>query len=302
MIRLGLLVTALGGVLTLFPTGEVIAIETPGVYAGTFTLPKTVGKVPITIPVEIYLAADIGLKTPTVLIKAVADLGDLQRKMPQLISGANLPSDNCGSYSANNPVVSLTNTRLTFTDGTALFHTNGSVAVWDCRENPIPNSKVEWQLKNVGLGIKTKVPVVSKWPGSPIKNKLGTQPFSIDIPVTLRQADGSALAVDIGEARADLGGQYADITKAILNLVKVDVNQKLNDAIRNAVDPKALAAQLPKEITGAGIMLDEAKFVGLDSGETLGAEARANLKLTGRNAAGIAQLLYDEIKKKIVGQ
>lgn len=302
MIRLGFLGAALGGALTLIPTMECIAIETPRVYAGAFTLPKTVGKVSITIPVQIYLAADIGLKTPTVLMKAVANLGDLQRKIPQLISGANLPSDNCGSYSANNPVVSLTNTRLTFSGAAALFHTDGSAAVWDCRENPVPNSKVEWELKKVGLGIKTKVPVVKTWPGSPIKNKLGTQPFSIDIPVTLRQANGAALAVDIGEARADLGGQYADITRAILNLVKVDVNQKLNEAIRNAVDPKALAAHLPKEITGAGIVLDEAKFVGLDSGETLGAEARANLKLTGRNASAIAQLLYDEIKKKIVGQ
>jgi hypothetical protein len=281
--------------------GEALAVETPVVYAGKTTVTKTVSNVPISIPIQIYLGADVGLKIPTILVKAVADLGDIQRKIPQFIAGANLPKDNCRSYSANNPVVSLTNTKLTFANGATVFHTNGDVDIWDCRENPVPNSKVEWQMKSIGP-IKTKVPVVSTWPGNPIKNKLGTQPFSIDIPVTLKRADDSMLAVDIGDAHADLGGQYSDITKEILRLVKVDVNQKLNDAIRNAVDPKALASQLPKDIVGTGIVLDDAKFVVLDAGGTLGAEAHASLKLTGKNAEAIGKLLYDEIKKKVSGQ
>jgi hypothetical protein len=292
---------------TLFAFGTIgfaanaAAVETPFVYAGKTTISKTVANVAIVIPVQIYVGADIGLQAPTIQVKAVADLGDLQRKISQLVAGANLPKNNCGSYSANNPVVSLTNTKLTFANGAAVFHTNGDVDVWDCRENPVPNSKVEWQMKGFGP-LKTKVPVVSTWPGNPIKNKLGTQPFSIDIPVTLKRADGSTLAVDIGEAHADLGGQYSDITKDILRLVKVDVNQKLNDAIRNAVDPKALASQLPKDIVGTGIVLDDARFVALDAGGTLGAEAHASLKLTGKNAEAIGKLLYDEIKKKVSGQ
>jgi hypothetical protein len=302
MMRIGVCTAVAGGLALQATAGSAIAIETPSVYAGKFSISKVVSNVAIVINGQIYLGADIGLGIPTILVKAVADLGDIQRKIPQLVAGANLPSNNCGSYSANNPVVALTNTNLTFSGGAAVFHTNGSVAMWDCRENPVPNSKVEWQIKDVGFGIKTKVPVVSTWPGNPIKNKLGTQPFSIDIPVTLRRADGSSLAVDIGEARADLGGQYSEITKTILNLIKVDVNQKLNDAIRNAVDPKALAAQLPKQIVESGIALEDAKFVSLDSGGTLGAEAHASLKLTGKNAKAIAQLLYDEIKKKVVGQ
>jgi hypothetical protein len=52
-------------------------------------------------------------------------------------------------------------------DPDASFHTDGSVAVWDCRENPIPNSKVEWQIKDIGLGIKTKVPVAPGRQGKP---------------------------------------------------------------------------------------------------------------------------------------
>ena len=97
-------------------------------------------------------------------------------------------------------------------------------------------------------------------------------------------------------------GQYVAITKSILNLIKLDVDQKLNDTLRNAIDPKALEAQLPKQITGAGVLLDEAKFVSVEPAGTLGAEVLASLKLTSKNTKAIAQLLYDEIKKKAMGQ
>jgi hypothetical protein len=68
-----------------------------------------------------------------------------------------LPSDNCGSYSANNPVVLIPSKELAFKDNSAVFSISGRVEIWDCREKPIPNSKVEWVLKDVGFGVKTKV-------------------------------------------------------------------------------------------------------------------------------------------------
>jgi hypothetical protein len=46
----------------------------------------------------------------------------------------------------------------------------------------------------------------------------------------------------------------------------------------------------------------KAKFVSVDPGGPLGAEAHANLKPTAKNTKAIAKRLYDESKKKVMGQ
>ena len=274
------------------------ALETPEVHATQIKVNRTVSNVAITIPIDIYLAAEIGLEAPKIHLRAVANLGDLQNKVPQLVASAALPKDNCKSYSPKNAVVSISNSRLTYAGGPADFHVEGSAVIWECLQNPVPNTKVEWEIKNVGLGIKTKVPVVKTWPGNPIKSILGTQPFTIDLPITVRAADAKSIAVDVGEAKADLGGQYADITKDILDILKVDINKKLTDVIQAALDPKALAADLPEEMTSAGVVLESARFVE-EQGE-LAVEAHASLTLTGENAKEIGKLLYDEISGNVV--
>src|SRR5712691_8602197 len=49
-----------------------------------------------TIDNKIYLKAEI-----------IGDLGDLQQKIGAIVDSFKLPQDNCKSYSANNPVVSI---------------------------------------------------------------------------------------------------------------------------------------------------------------------------------------------------
>ena len=193
---------------------------------------------------KIFIGADVSItRAPVLQIHAIADLSDLQRKIPAIISSIKLPTDNCGSYSGNNPMVSLSNPNLLLAGGQAVFHTDGDVAMWDCRENPIPNSKVEMQMRDISVAGfkvgKTKVPVVVLSPGNPIKNKLGTQPFSIDSPFGVRVVNGTAVELIPAEAHLNLSGQYVEITKEIVRLLNADLDKKLNEAIRNAeVDPE----------------------------------------------------------------
>src|SRR4030081_1706423 len=131
-----------------------------------------------TIDNKIYLKAQV-----------IGDLGDLQRKIGTIVDTFKLPRDNCGSYSANNLVVSVPRKELAFKDNAAVFSISGSVETWDCRENPVPNSKVDFVLKDVGFGVKTKVPQVVTWPGDPNKDPLLPQPFDAALPVNRVQTD-----------------------------------------------------------------------------------------------------------------
>ncbi|WP_128947702.1 hypothetical protein [Bradyrhizobium zhanjiangense] len=285
----------------LLPLGchSAAALETPELYISDFVATPKASGVPVTVAGKIYLGVNMTLRaSPILRIHARTDLADLQRKMPAIVSTIKLPSENCKSFSANNPIVTLSNTTLSFVDGQAVFHTDGNVTVWDCRENPIPNSKADMCMQKIGP-LKTKVPCVTTWPGDPIKDKLGSQSFSVDIPFGLKLSEGGA-AVELvpAEARMNLGGQYVEITKAILRTFQIDLNSKLNDAIRRAVDRKAITAAIPKEYLDAGLLFSKASFVRIDEG-SLGLDVHADLKVTKQAAKMTARLLYDEAKKKL---
>ncbi|MET4424270.1 hypothetical protein [Bradyrhizobium sp. RT3a] len=287
--------------LTLFLLGSkpATALETPELYVANFAVTPTASGVPISVAGKIYISVNMTLhESPVLRIHALADLADLQRKIPAIVSTIKLPSENCRSFSANNPIVSLSNTKLSFVAGQAVFHTDGDVAVWDCRENPIPNSKADMCMQKIGP-IKTKVPCVTTWPGNPIKNKLGSQSFSIDIPFGLKLSEGGTAAELVpGEARMNLGGQYVEITKAILGTFQIDLNSKLSDAIRKAVDRKTVTAAIPKEYLDAGLSFSKASFVAMDE-NSLGLDVYGDLKVTKQAAKTAAKLLYEEAKKKL---
>src|SRR5262245_62069430 len=101
------IVSVMLAVLAAFVCSPVSALETPEVYASDFTIKRTVSNIPLTITGKVYLGVDIGMHAPVIRVRAIGSLKDLQQKIPQFIAGANLPKDNCGSYSGNNPVVSL---------------------------------------------------------------------------------------------------------------------------------------------------------------------------------------------------
>src|SRR5579863_8914074 len=155
--------------------------------------------VTVSVPIRVEVTqkpSDLGVRLGA---RVVADLSDLAGKAGEIIDRIPLPKANCASYSANNPIVTLGRKSLAFRGVGAVLSVGGSVDMWECAENPIPKTKVEMQVKDIGLGVKTKVPVVvNLGPGDPIKTKLGTQPFDVDLLVTLSVEDGRTVALRLG--------------------------------------------------------------------------------------------------------
>lgn len=179
-----------------------------------------------------------------------SDLRDLQNKFGTLIDTFPLPHDNCGSYSGNNPVVSLPSKQIAPEGDAARIRLAGEVKMWDCRENPIPESY--WDP----TGCKGKIPFINKEysfgcpkfrPGSPIKTVLITQPFDFSIPVYLRKTGDRTAALVIGDPSVNLGGQLAFITKGVLSIAGVDLNAEAKKAIDAAIDPNGMMASIPSE-------------------------------------------------------
>src|SRR5665811_1606027 len=98
----------------LFVTFDVAsALESPEIFVSDFSITKPVAGVPVVFDGKVFIAVDVSLSAaPVVHIRAITDLGDLQRKIPAILTTIKLPSDNCGSFSANNPVLSLSNSSL----------------------------------------------------------------------------------------------------------------------------------------------------------------------------------------------
>ena len=154
-----------------------------------------------------------------------SDLHDLQNKFGSLIDTAQLPKDNCRSFSGNNPVVSLPTKSITPESEAARITLGGEVKMWDCRENPVP--EVYWDpsgCRGSIFGKEYSFGCPKTRPGSPIKNVLGTQPFDFTVPVYLRKIGDKTVALVIGDPSVNLGGQYAFITRGILNIAGIDLN------------------------------------------------------------------------------
>ncbi|MFA6113104.1 MAG: hypothetical protein WC729_03910 [Sphingomonas sp.] len=188
------------------------------------------------------------------------DLSDLQQKFPEILGAMPLPKDNCGSYKLDNLVVSLPNRDLRAEGDHALMAIGGKVDIWSCFENPIPNTKIEWQVKNIGFGIKTKVPVLITWPGSPIKNKTASQPFDATLPIYFRKLDDRTIGIVLGQPSVNLKGQYVFITKGILSLANIDVNEEARKAINKAIAPDSLLKAIPEEFSAMNPIVKDATF------------------------------------------
>jgi hypothetical protein len=107
---------------------------------------------------------------------------------------------------------------------------------------------------------KTKVPVVVTWPGNPIKTILATQPFDANLPVSLVKNNDHAVGLEFSKPDIELKGQYAFITKGVLNIAGVDINQKAYDALQKAIDPSKLAMVVPDDIQKYNPIIENARL------------------------------------------
>lgn len=240
--------------------GRVAAQSPEEVVIGPIDYFQDVNGIKVDITAKTYLKLTTADNNVNMHIRVFGDLFDLQRKIGSIVDTFNLPKNNCGSYSPKNAVVDIPRKELRANQEGATFSLGGTVVMWECAQNPVPNSKVEWEVKNIGLGIKTKVPVVHTWPGNPIKTILATQPFDADLPINLVKNNDHAVGLQFSKPDIELKGQYAFITKGILNIAGVDVNQKASDALQKAIDPSKLLLTIPNELTKYSPVVESARL------------------------------------------
>ncbi|MBY0561974.1 hypothetical protein [Hyphomicrobium sp.] len=240
------------------------------VAIGPVEYTQDVNGVPVTISATSFVKLVTTDSKLSLHVRVLGDLIDLQKKIGAIVDTFNLPSNNCGSYSPNNPVVSIPRKELKPTADGAVFSIGGSVTMWQCVQNPVPNSKLDWEIRNVGFGIKTKVPVVRTWPGNPIKTILVTQPFDADLPVYLVKNNEHAVGVQFSKPDIELKGNLAFITKGVLKIAGININDKAYDALQKAIDPQKLSLAIPEEVMKYNPIIESARL--FDSGGHLTAE------------------------------
>jgi hypothetical protein len=269
---------------------------------GPITFMQSVQGVPINLTSKAFLSLRTAPDGLTLTARVVADLGDLQAKIGAIIDTIPLPRENCRSFSANNPVVTIWGKELKATGSSATLWLHGYVDVWDCRENPIPNSKVEWRVEDIKVGplktgAKTKVPVLVTWPGDPIKNKLATQPFDVSEPLSFVRITDSTIALQLGDPNIQLGGQFVAVTKGLLSIAGIDINSKARDALRQAIDPTKLQISIPQEYVRLNPVVEAASFEALGNNLTATMTLSAHVPAEQVNQV-ITQLVAQLQKKK----
>jgi hypothetical protein len=264
------------------------------VVVGPIDYQQNVNGIPVTLSATTF--ARIETKDNQIFLKArvVGNLADLQRKIGSIIDTFDLPRDNCKSFSPKNPVVAIPRKELGIRDGAAFLSIGANVTVWACVENPIPNSKVEWEMCNLGFA-KTKCrPHLITWPGSPIKTHVGAQNIDADLPVTLEKISDYAVGLRLSNPDINLGdcSWFACVAKGILQIGGVDINQKAYDALQKAIDPEKLKLTIPEELAKFNPTVESASFVNSDG--NLAAEIRLSALVP---ASTITELIKELIEK-----
>jgi len=52
----------------------------------------------------------------------------------------------------------LENANLVVDSGKLKIDATGHATIVSCLENPVPNTHVDWEVRDIGMGIKTKFP------------------------------------------------------------------------------------------------------------------------------------------------
>jgi hypothetical protein len=265
-----------------------------GIRFGPFIRSEVVNGVNVTVPYSAtvnHVAAPEGLRID---VTVVADLGDVATKMGMILGAIPFPNDNCHTYSPTNPVVSLEKSNLAYQSGQAVLGLAGTVVVWACVQNPIHKTKIDMQIKSIGFGIKTKIPVVVDMGlGDPIKTIVGSQPFQAALPIDLVVHDAQSVELKLGSPTVNLGGQYASISEGVLSLAGIDINQQAGEALRHAINLDALRQTLPP-VAGLQSHLSDARFI--ETAGHLGAEIRFSAAVTEADGLRLFQALLAAIQ------
>jgi hypothetical protein len=281
-----LIVIACG--LSLIGAAHAQSVTPNEVQIGPVPIAQPINGVSVIVPVTSFMSLETKPEGLFLNARVYANLGDLQSKVGSIIDTFPLPTDNCRSYSANNPVVRIWGKQLTGSANTVVLKLSGDVDIWDCRENPIPNSKVEW--RNDGP-FHLSIPHIITWPGNPIKNKLLNQPLTASLPATLATANDQTVAVTLGNPDVALGGQYAGVTNGLLHIAGININAISKQLLDKAIDPSFLQQAIPSEYSKLNPKITAASFS--TDGSTISAVVNFSAKVPAAELTDLIKLLVD---------
>jgi hypothetical protein len=250
---------AFGDILTVFgqPTGD--SPKQNEMQVGPITITESVNGVSVSVGVTTFLSVETKPEGLFINGRVLGDFFDVQSKIGAIVDTFPLPTNNCASYSANNPVVRIWGKQLLATSNTGVLKLNGDVDLWDCRENPVPNSAVDW-VEEKWLGVTVKRPKIRTWPGDPIKNKLLNQPFEASLSIAAQASGDRTAAIKLGTPDIKLGGKYVTITNGILSIAGVDINSEAAKALSKAIDPAKLQQSIPEDYAKLNPKISRVEF------------------------------------------
>jgi hypothetical protein len=187
------------------------------------------------------------------------DLSALQANASSL-----LPQDNCRSFSANNVTAKIETSTLVVENGKLKLNVKGDASVWLCTQNPVPNSKVVWEEKNVGLGIKTRIPVVQTWPGTPIKSVLAVQSYTMSNTFSFQPIQNGAVSV---ESTTDVRATPTEVSalKGIVPETLQGSEKSAKSLLQNISSVESARKILPAEFRDVNLVVISAAFATSDS-------------------------------------
>ena len=277
------------GVVFLPSTGQSLAQQSQEVQVGSVDYQQSVNGIVVNVSTRTYVLVETIENRHQLKGRIVGDFIDLQRKIGTIIDSFDLPHDSCRRYSTINPVVSIPRKELRFSDNAALLSIGGDVTMWQCLENPVPS--LEWEIRDIGFGIRTKVAVLNSRPG---KRPLVTQPFEADLSMVFYKLDDQAIGLQFSKPSIEFKGEFSILAKGILMSAGVDIRQKAYDAVRNVVDPAKLSMAIPNELSKYNPNVVDARF--FDAGGHLSVEIKLALQISSDVAVDLMKDLLNRTK------
>lgn len=191
----------------------------------------------------------------------VIDYSGVQDTAQAVVKALFAPNNDCAG--TNIVVTPESSSLMADESGSAMLSLKMSFAVWACIQNSVPDTKVVYELRQLGP-FTTKVPVITTSPGLPIRTKLAQGAniscnISFSLVVSPHEITVKAATKDL-ENNAALASYPSGATGFSQSVV-----QPIAENFRQLLDPNAVLKtarhdQSPIEFTEASFSLAENKL------------------------------------------
>ena len=243
------------------------------IMIGPVTVSKALQGVPVNASATTFFSLRTENNTLFVDARLEANLQDLRYQFGSLFGTIPLPTNNCASKTLNNIVAHIPSRDIGAQNGKLVISLGGNVESWACLDNPVPETYWDPTGCTGSTGFLGHIHYKFGCPrtrsGSPIKNKNLTQPFTAHIPISIVVDGGNTIRLDVGTPDINLTGQLVFITKGVLKIGGVNINDAAKKIIDNSIDPSLLSLTIPEEYESLNPVVKDAHFGEKDGNLTL---------------------------------